>query len=328
MNVSALRALRRRLLTPKISDTLMETRGFRVKNEAGKELLETVGRMFIEGYAAAVEARHPRDAEEALERLPTRFKGFAYEGAGMGLAILDGMPFGHSRHVDQFLEGRGGDHIYMIYVGIGWAMARLPRFRWPADSTTDPLLRWLVLDGYGFHQAYFHTDKYVHGQYVDRDFPWPGSGPRAYTNRALDQGIGRAMWFVGGTDPEYVADLIDGFAEHRREDLYSGAGLAATYAGGVTEDELLMFRERSGQHAGMVAQASAFAAEARAKAGTMVPHTGLATRIFCGMEPEDAARITQDVRPAPPIVDGAEPAFETWRRRIAAQFVHQEGVGS
>ncbi|MFI9816561.1 DUF1702 family protein [Saccharothrix variisporea] len=326
--MSALRALRRRLLTPNLSETLMETRGFRVKNEAGKELLETVGAMFLAGYAHAVEAREPRDAERELEKLPTRFKGFAYEGAGMGFAILDGMPFGHSRHVERFLEGRAADHVYMVYVGIGWAMARLPRFRWPRSAATDPLLRWLVLDGYGFHQAYFKTDKYVHGQYVDRDFPWPAEGPRAYTNRALDQGIGRAMWFVGGTDPEYVADLIDGFAEHRREDLYAGAGLAATYAGGVTEDELELFRQRSGRHAGIVAQASAFAAEARVKAGLMVPHTGLATQVFCGTTPEVAAKVTQDVRPAPPITDGTEPAFEVWRQRIAREFVHQEGVGS
>ncbi|WP_238412899.1 DUF1702 family protein [Saccharothrix deserti] len=311
-----------------MSETLLETRGFHVKDQAAKELLETVGRMFLTGYAYAVEARHPQDAEERLEELPTRFKGFAYEGAGMGFAVLDGMPFGHRHHVADFLRGRAADHVYMVYVGIGWAMARLPRFRWPSSARTDPLLRWLVLDGYGFHQAYFKTDKYVHGQGVDENFPWPAEGPRGYTANALDQGIGRAMWFVGGTDPQVVADMIDKFPRHRRGDLYSGAGLAATYAGGVTEDELRLFRDRAGQHAGLVAQAGAFAAEARVKAGLHVPHTALATRVFCDLEPEPAAQLTQDLRPAPPIVDGDVPAFETWRQSITARFVHQEGVSS
>jgi enediyne biosynthesis protein E3 len=299
-----------------------------VKNAEAKEVLETVGRMFLAGYAYAVEAKHPLDAEEKLEQLPVRFRGFAYEGAGMGFAMLDGLPFGHSRHVDQFLEGRAADHVYMVYVGIGWAMARLPRFAWPSSAKTDPLLRWLVLDGYGFHQAYFKTDKYVWGQAVDANFPWPAEGPRDYTLRALDQGIGRAMWFVGGTDAERVADMIDKFPAHRREDLWGGAGLAATYAGGVTKEELELFRERAGEHAPLVAQGSAFAAEARIKAGLLVPHTSMAAQVFCDTSAEKAAQVTQDVRPAPPIVDGALPAFELWRQRIAAEFVHQEGVTS
>ncbi|MEU4744141.1 hypothetical protein AB0G02_27255 [Actinosynnema sp. NPDC023658] len=42
--------------------------------------------------------------------------------------------------------------------------------------------------------------------------------------------------------------------------------------------------------------------------------------------PGEAAPFTEDVRSAPPVTDGAVPAFETWRRRIAEQFVHQEGV--
>ncbi|MEV0678657.1 DUF1702 family protein [Actinosynnema sp. NPDC050436] len=324
--MSALRALRRRVLTPGIAETTLAVRGFRVKDDTSRELLETVGRTFLAGYAHAVGARRPRDAEEPLEAIPAQFRGFAYEGAGMGFAVLDGLPFGGNRHVEQFLEGRAADHVYMVYVGIGWAMARLPRFRWPADARTDPLLRWLVLDGYGFHQAYFKTEQYVHHQYADPRFPWPAAGPRSYAGRALDQGIGRALWFVGGTDAQHVADLIDRFPEHRQEDLYAGAGLAATYAGGESEDELVLFRHRSGPHAAMVAQASAFAAEARVKAGLVVPHTGLATRVFCGTTPEKAARVTQDVRPAPPVVDGAVPAYETWRQRIARQFVHQEGV--
>ncbi|WP_461125042.1 hypothetical protein [Saccharothrix stipae] len=39
-----------------------------------------------------------------------------------------------------------------------------------------------------------------------------------------------------------------------------------------------------------------------------------------------AAHITKRVRRAPSVPDGAEPAPQTWRRRIAEQFVHQEGV--
>lgn len=276
--------------------------------------------MFLEGYAYAAQARKPLDAELDLEQVPTRFRGFAYEGAAMGFAVRDGLPFGRSDNTDRFLAGRADAHIYMVYVGIGWAMARLPRFRWPKPASLDPLLRWLVLDGYGFHQAYFHTAKYVQGQYVDPAFPWPAGNHGWYANRALDQGIGRAMWFIGGTDVGRVTELLDSFPEQRRPDLYSGAGLAATYAGGVEEEELQQFWEHAGDHRPLVAQASAFAAEARVRAGLVVPHTGLATRVFCGVSPEEAAQVSVEMRPESP-VQGELPAYEVWRQRIANEFV-------
>jgi hypothetical protein len=312
--------LRRRILTPNVSATRLDVRGFHEKSPESRELLETVGRMFLAGYAFAAQARRPADAEEHLEGIPVRFRGFAYEGAAMGFAVRDGLPFGSSKHVSRFLAGRGGDHIYMAYVGIGWAMARLPRFRWPDAGALDPLLRWLVLDGYGFHQAYFHTRRYVQDQYRDEAFPWPADQQRWYANRAIDQGIGRAVWFIAGTDGQLAASMIDKFAEERRPDMYSGAGLAATYAGGGDEEELAAFWDRAGEYRPQVAQASAFAAEARVLAGLVVPHTHLATRVFCDLTPEQAAQVCADNRPDRP-VQGELPAYEVWRQRIANQFV-------
>lgn len=313
------RVLRRRVLTPSITETLLTERGFHKKTPEAQDLLETVGRRFLEGYAYAVEARSPAAAEKRLEGVPAQFRGFAYEGAAMGFAMLDGLPLGGDRSVAGFLAGRGDQHIYMVYVGIGWAMARLPRFRWPDVAALDPLLRWLVLDGYGFHQAYFHTDRYVGEQFRDSRLPWPADLSPAYVSRAVDQGIGRALWFVGGTDADLVATLIDKFPESRRPDLYSGAGLAATYAGGADEDELRVLCRRAGPHRHLLAQGAAFAAEARLRAGLLVPHTVAAARVLCGMTPADAARVTHDSRPTGS-VPGDLPAYEVWRQRIAEKF--------
>ncbi|WP_433241403.1 DUF1702 family protein [Streptosporangium sp. CA-135522] len=323
---SILRSLRRRILTPDVSETRLETRGFHVKSPKARELLETVGETFLTGYAYAAEARTPAEAEERLETIPRQFRGFAYEGAGMAFTILDAMPVGGGGggKLAEFLAGRGNDHIYMVYVGIGWGMARLPRFLWPKSSTLDPLLLWLVHDGYGFHQAYFHTQKYVNEQFHDTRFPWPAGG-ESYVGRAIDQGIGRALWFVNGTDGDRVASAIESFPESRRSDLYGGAGLAATYAGGAQEDELRQFRERAGVYRPQLAQGSAFAAEARARAGLTVPHNEIATQVFCDTTPELAARICHETRPTG-AVRGELPAFEVWRQRIAGEFVSLGGV--
>jgi hypothetical protein len=312
-------ALRRKILTPGVSATRLDVRGFTEKDPASKELLETVGRIFLHGYALAAEASRPRDAEAGLEEVPTRFRGFAYEGAGMGFAVRDGLPGGRRDHTARFLEGRADAHVYMVYVGIGWAMARLPKFRWPDSRTLDPLMVPLALDGYGFHQAYFKTDRYIRQQYREETFPWPAGPDAAYSPRAIDQGIGRAMWFVNGTHPARCADMIDSFPAARRADLYSGAGLAATYAGGVTTAELELFWDRAGEHRAGVAQASVFAAEARVRAGLVVPHTALATEVFCGCSPDEAAAMSLAARPDRS--EGALPAYEVWRQRVAAEFV-------
>ncbi|GAA2597001.1 DUF1702 family protein [Actinomadura fulvescens] len=317
--VNALRTLQRRIVTPDDSATSLETRGFYVKDSTAQELLETIGRMFLVGYAHAVQEPTPAAAAERLDQVPVRFRGFAYEGAAMAYTVVGAMPFTGARRLDTFLAGPGRPHAYMAYIGVGWAMAKLPRFLWPKFDH-DPLLQWFVLDGYGFHQAYFKTEKYVHGQYRDPAFPWPGGPHQWYAPQAMDQGIGRAIWFVGGTDADVVTDLIGKFPAARRPDLYAGAGLAATYAGGAGEDELLRFWKAAGDCRPQVAQGSAFAAEARRMAGLATPHTGIATEVFCGLPPERAADVCVQTRPDGPDT-GELPAHEVWRRRIADEFV-------
>lgn len=320
------RALRRRILTPGLSETRADVRGFHRKDEQAVRLLEHVGGTFLAGYGSAAEARTIAEAEAELERIEPRFRGFAYEGAGMGFAVRDGLPLGPTDLVERFLAGPGEPHIYMVYVGVGWAMARLPRFRWPRADRLDPTLHWLLLDGYGFHQAYFHTQKYVRRQYQDPRFPWPDRAMSAYANRVVDQGIGRALWFVCGSDARLTAATAATFAAHRRADLYSGIGLAATYAGGVDEEELRTLWELAGPYRPNLSQGSAFAAECRVKADLLTPHTALATAVLCASTPEAAARITKEQRPERGYRSG-EPAYEVWRQRIAAQFAPYAEAG-
>ncbi|WP_082166730.1 DUF1702 family protein [Nocardiopsis sp. RV163] len=318
-------SIRRRIITPDVSETKIETRGFHDKGPMGRRVLETVGESFLTGLGHAAETASPRLTGELLEELPTRYQGFAYEGAAMGFSLLDGLLPGGGR-TRRFLEGPGADHVYMAYIGIGWAMARLPRPLWPTTRNLDPVLRWLVHDGYGFHQAYFHTDRYVRqGLRDDRAARRTGDGP--YALRAADQGVGRALWFVGGTDPVRVADLVLTFDEERHADLWSGVGLAATYAGGADEEELRVLLDRAGGHRWEVAQGSAFAAEARVRAGLLVPHTEAASQVLCGTDARQAALLSRNLRPDRHAGEGPErPAYEVWRTALAEEFSRREGA--
>jgi len=323
--MAVLGTLRRRILTPDIAQTSMAVRGFHVKSQTARERLETVGRSFLQGFAAAAESGRPSDADKDLKKISENYRGFAYEGAAMALAIRDGIPVGGRRHVEEFLAGPGDEHVYMAYVGVGWAMARLPQRFWSRLYAPDPLLRWLVLDGYGFHQAYFKTGTYVTGQFQHQRFPWPVEGPRWYAGRVIDQGVGRAMWFVAGTDARRLHEMIQRFPGHRRADLYSGAGLACTYAGGAGEEELRWLLDAAGPYAGDLAQGASFAAGARVRAGLVVPATETGTRILCGCSAAEAAAVNDEAQIGLGHSD-SRPAYEQWRQRIKDAYRTADGT--
>jgi hypothetical protein len=174
------------------------------------------------------------------------------------------------------------------------------------------LLCWLAYDGWGFHEGFFHWPQYLEGKAHPRRLA-------GYEKRAFDQGFGRSLWFVNGGNVELIARSIGRFAIERHADLWSGIGLAATYAGMVNEGSLTALRECSGVWHPQLAQGAAFAAKARQRAGNLTDYTDLATRSLSGLSAVEAARLcdrTLENLPA----DGAQPAYEIWRQRIQREF--------
>jgi hypothetical protein len=159
------------------------------------------------------------------------FRGFAFEGAAMGLALQDWLTPWNRGRLQNFLRGPGDVHAYMVHVGAGWVMARVPGSVEKFMSRFDPLLRWLLVDGYGFHEAFFHWPRYLAGGPVPKRL-------QGYARRVFDQGFGRCLWFVDGADVNRIAQTIGGFAFERQADLWSGVGLASVYAGEVCETDL------------------------------------------------------------------------------------------
>jgi hypothetical protein len=312
---------RQRLFTPDSHEVTFARRGFRV-SEAGRQAnLEGIGSTFLDGFGYAMAGRTVPDIEASLATVDRPARGFAYEGAAMALAIRDGLRPAGGHWVRDFLAGPAAPHIYMAYIGVGWAMGRLPKLRWRAIMPQDPLLRWLALDGYGFHQAYFHTKQYVDGQYQTAI---PVFRPAGYANRAVDQGIGRALWFVNGSDAERVSEAIGRFAPQRRGDLWSGAALASVYAGGVDEADLKLMTGLAGEYLPHAAQGAAFAVKARLLADLVIPHTEVGARVYCQLSVEEAAAVCDRARAGLPGVDGPVPVFEVWRERIRNRFAGRE----
>jgi enediyne biosynthesis protein E3 len=295
-----------------LEETSFEKRGFRGATERMQARLEQVGGTFLDGYHAALRHRASAALTARLEATDPELRGFGYEGAAMGLALLDTLTPWRPRRVTRFLTGAGDAHAYMIHVGVGWVWARFPfgfrRFR----RRLDPLLSWLAFDGWGFHEGFFHWRKYVGGQPPPRRLV-------GYERRAFIQGLGRSWWFVNGGNPELIAQTITGLPAERQADMWSGVGLAATYAGIASESALRRLRDLAGACRPHLAQGVAFAAKARERAGNLTDYTDFAARALCGLSAAQAARLCDTTLENLP-GDAPEPAYEIWRQRIRKHF--------
>lgn len=315
-------SVRRLLLTPSLADVTFGVRGFPVTPTDATRRLEAIPQSVICGFEWAIDARDQWEVERRLALVDPEFRGFAYEGATMAFSVVDAMGGGRGRRTRDLLMGPGQPHIFLTYIGIGFAMARLPRPLWKkimpdlTGSAYYPTMSWLAVDGYGFDRAYFDTRRFVDDQKPLAPYPWEGDPD--YFVRAADQGIGRALWFIHGGQVADVAGRVGGFASHRQADLWSGVGLAATFAGGGDPASLAALRDLAGQYRPELSQGVVFAAKARTFAGYVPPHTEVAAAVLADLSVEDAVALADGTA-----VDGAGdgvPAYELWRGRVRARF--------
>lgn len=307
--------VRRRLLGIPPAEATFARRGFRQGNPEASSHLEEIGRTFLHGYNTALVEDETGALVQMLNRTAPEFRGFAFEGAAMALELLDRLTPWRKRRVQSLLAREGQAHVYMVHVGVGWAFARLPWLRRNIERSFgryDHLLRWLIVDGFGFHEGFFNWRNSIRG----------GKKPTrlsGYGLRAFDQGLGRSIWFVEGADVTAIASTIAAFDRSRHRDLWGGVGLACTYAGGISVEEIERLKTAAGAYLPDMAQGATFAAKTRQKAGLVTAHTELACTRLCGMSVADAALLADDaLRNLPD--DGPTPAYEIWRRRIQAEY--------
>jgi hypothetical protein len=314
-------SLRRLVMTPAPAEVTFARRGFPGASSPDAQRLEAIPQAVICGFEWGIDARGQWEVERRLGLVDPEHRGFAYEGATMAFTVRDAM--GRGRRTRDLLRGPGQPHIFLAYIGIGFAMARLPRRLWRkvvpdlSGSPYYPTMNWLAVDGYGFDRAYFDTRRWVDEQKVPDPYPWDGAPD--YFPRAIDQGIGRALWFVHGARVPDVAAAVRRFAARRQADLWSGVGLAAAFAGGDSASLETLRRAAGDQHAEL-AQGAVFAVKARAHAGFVPAHTEAATAALTGGLSIASAVALADDSAVPPGGGGPVPAYELWRRNVREHF--------
>jgi hypothetical protein len=312
-------SVRRLVFTPELADVTLAKRGFPPGTPPEiAQRLELIPQTVICGFEWGIDARGLWEVERRLATVEPELRGFACEGVTMAFTILDAMGRGH--RTQDLLRGAGRPHVLLAYIGMGFAMARLPRKLWAKvvpDLSGDPYyptMSWLAVDGYGFDRAYFDTERWVDQQQVPKEYGWDGAP--GYFPRAVDQGIGRALWFITGARPAEVTAAVNRFASHRQPDLWSGVGLASAFAGGCDAEGLAALRRAAGEHADQLAMGAVLAIKARTHADFVPDHCAQAAGALVGLTVEAISALADDT--AVHVSDGRLPAYELWRRNIAA----------
>lgn len=280
---------------------------------------EPVARTLVDSFYMTLD--HPRHESlvPRLDATPPGLRGIAYEGAGMGLMLLDSL-FPYKKRLPAFLHGPGAPYRCLVYIGAGLVLPRVPVSPQRFLARQDPFLRWLVMDGYGFYEGFFSWRDIVEQHRTPRPI-------RGYAARAFDQGLGRSLWFSTGANVERIIDTIRAFPARRQGDLWSGIGLACAYAAGVMDrNAIVTLLEAADRHRADLAAGTGVASIFREQSGQPAPHTDLACHVVWGRGASSVAAIAHEAgRPLgrAGIADraGTEPAYERWRQEIRAAWL-------
>lgn len=320
-------SLLRLVAAPSLESVTAAAQGFPRADAAVREHLDRIPQAVVLGFEWAMDARGLADLEQRIRLMDEAHQGFAYEGAAMAYTILDAPRRGH--RTQELLAGPALPHLFLAYIGIGFAMTRLPRPLWhrvlpDLDAPPyHPAMSWLVIDGLGFDLAYFHAQRWLRPEASRQPRPWPWLGDRAYFRRAVDQGFGRALWFVAGANADAAGATISQFPVGRQGDLWSGVGLAAAFAGPDSSLASRVTRVVPAEFAAHVACGATLAAAARVRGGYVPDHTQGAVTALTGWTPDEASTVADRCAPSASV---SGPIYEQWRANIRDAWSRPEGM--
>ncbi|MDJ0697857.1 MAG: DUF1702 family protein [Mastigocoleus sp. MO_167.B18] len=288
-----------------------------IETESTKQLRSS-SNAFFNGYNTALEVGLSHILISELQAFNDNLRGFAYEGAGMGLAMIDYTSFSKESKLQKFVD-ENPNYKILAHIGAGLAIAALNRDIEKSLALMNPMQRSWVIDGYGFYNGIFKWKQSVQKQIVPKKVT-------GYARQAFDRGLGRSLWFYFAGNIDRIVGQLQKFPESRHADMWSGIGLASTYAGIVSKESLRNLKAAAGSYTSDLSLGSIQAANIRYLADNIVDYTNLACSIFCGMSAEDAAKLTFKVMEGLNINEQEallvdQPIYETYREGIRTQFI-------
>ena len=246
-----------------------------------------------------------------LESTAIEFRSIAYESASMSIALEDLKQGEKLTNWFQFLNEAALTHATQVHVGLGWAFAQTMKNPMHYLPKLHPMMRYRVLDGYGYYEGIFRRRRSIinHLKLQVED---------AVASAALDQGIGRSIWYLNKGIIEDAKTMIEGFALERHKDLWRGLGIAIAYVGGCDEELLHQIFSKTDSYKTQLATGAVMALVSRDSAKYISPGTELACKVWCQQSAEQILELNYSIKSKLDL--NAADAYNNWLCQLEKTF--------
>lgn len=237
---------------------------------------------------------------EQLNTTDAEFRSIAFEAAAMNAALKDleqGSDLNLWLHLATSVEAV--PHLTQIHIGLGWALAQQQVDATPFLAQLNPIMRYRVLDGYGYYEGMFRRRKSI----VNKQVPEFLSGTAL---AAYYQGLGRCMWYLTNGDIDATINMLHSMGSDHQEDLWRGLGIAVTYVGGADKSVLHDILIKAEVYKPQLLTGAAMAAISRHTAGNVTADT------VCVIEGWHEQSVNQIVAKYKPGNNTADNAYDRW----------------
>ncbi len=251
--------------------------------------METIQNTFLHVQDIFFESPDWRRHVAELESTAIEFRSIAYESASMSIALEDLKQGEQLTNWLQFINEAASANATQVHVGLGWAFAQALKNPIVYLPDLNPMMRYRVLDGYGYYEGIFKRRRSIinHLKLQVED---------AVASSALDQGIGRSIWYLNKGNIEDAKTMIEGFAVERHKDLWRGLGIAIAYVGGCNEEILQEIFSKAGSFKAQLASGAVMALVSRDAAKYISADTELACKVWCQQNAEQILELNYSIK--------------------------------
>jgi hypothetical protein len=247
----------------------------------------------------------------APDSYDAEFRSIAYEAMSMCIALHDLKTEQQLNKWFDFLNKSGIAHATQIHVGLGWALAQTETDISVILPELDPMMRYRVVDGYGYYDGIFRRRKSILNQQKP-EFTDP------VACAAYDQGLGRSMWYLNNGVIAGAKAMLQKLPAERHTDLWRGMGIATVYVGGCNEETLREIAQSAEKYIPQLAAGAAMALVSRHYAGFISDSNALVASTICHRPVEEILSANEALRSNLDL--NGEDAYMKWVDELESTF--------